>query len=193
MTGVVLCGGDSTRMGDDKGLLQHKSFTWAGIALNKFKALKLPVILSVSDFEYALYEEAFPGETLVKDDPALNIGGLLKAILSVHLYQPDHDLLVTASDMPDMQTKVLETLIAARATKTREAYAFRNKEHIEPLSAIYTAAGLQKINTLYKKGELNRFSLHHVLGVLDTHYLPMPPEWKSYFYNFNTPQDLRGK
>lgn len=193
MTGVVLCGGESTRMGSDKGLLQHNSITWAGIALNKLHVLNLPVILSVNDRQHSLYSNTFQNSDLVKDDASLKIGGPLKGILSVHLHTPAEDLLVTACDMPDMHSQVLKQLIAAFATTKVEAYAFRNEEHIEPLSAIYTSGGLQKIYKLYQEGKLNRFSLHHVLGVLNTRYLLMPPQWKSYFYNFNTPQDLHGK
>jgi molybdopterin-guanine dinucleotide biosynthesis protein A len=147
----------------------------------------------VNDQQQSVYSETFHDNDLVKDDSSLQVGGPLKGILSVHLHLPAEDLLVTACDMPDMQSEVLEQLIAASTTNDAEAFAFRSEEHIEPLSAVYTAGGLQKIHSLYKDGKLNRFSLHHILGVLNTYYLPMPPEWKQYFYNFNTPQDLRGK
>ncbi len=193
MTGVVLCGGESTRMGSDKGLLKSNSITWTEIALDRFKVLKLPVILSVNDRQHSLYSKTFKNSILIEDDATLKIGGPLKGILSVHLQQPEEDLLVTACDTPDMRTEVLEHLIAARATTQAEAFAFRSDKHTEPLSAIYTTKGLKKINSLYRNDRLKRFSLHHVLEVLQTTWLPLPEEWKHYFYNFNTPQDLRGK
>ncbi len=193
MTGVVLCGGQSTRMGSDKGLLKHNSITWVEIAMNKFKALDLPVLLSINDQQYPLYSEIFQSTDLLKDDTTLNISGPLKGILSVHRYQPGEDLLVSACDMPEMHSDVLNHLVASKAGKNAEAFAFRNEEYIQPFSAIYTARGLQKIHALYKQGALSKFSLHHVFTVLNTCYLLLPPEWKSYFGNFNTPQYLCGK
>jgi molybdopterin-guanine dinucleotide biosynthesis protein A len=180
-------------MGSDKGLLKNNSITWTEIALNKFKALKLPVILSVNHQQYSLYSKTFLNSVLIKDNATLKIGGPLKGILSVHLQQPEDDLLVTACDMPDMQTEVLEQLITASTTTEAEAFAFRSNEHTEPLTAIYMATGLKKINSLYRNEGLKRFSLHYVLEVLQTTYFPLPEQWKPYFYNFNTPQDLRGK
>ena len=44
MIGVVLCGGNSTRMGSDKGLLKEEEETWAELAGRKLKALQLPVL-----------------------------------------------------------------------------------------------------------------------------------------------------
>jgi molybdopterin-guanine dinucleotide biosynthesis protein A len=180
-------------MGTDKGLLEHDLISWAEIALRKLQAVKLPVLLSVNEQQLPLYAELFDPGVLVKDDASLKIGGPLKGILSVHLHQPGTDLLVTACDMPDMQVDVLEHLLAERAAGNTEAVVFRHEGYIEPLSAIYTSVGLQKIQALYEKGKLNRFSLHHVLGVLNTRFLPMPSEWKRHFLNLNTPQDLPGK
>jgi molybdopterin-guanine dinucleotide biosynthesis protein A len=193
MTGVVLCGGESTRMGLDKGMLQYNSISWAELAFNKLRALKAPVVLSVNEQQLDLYSEAFPGTVIIKDDVSLNIGGPLKGILSVHLQQLNEDLIVMACDMPHMTPEVLEQLCNTRANTEAEAFAFQNEEHIETLCAIYTGSGLEKIHALYKAGNLKRFSLHYVLSVLDSYYLEIPVEWKKYFHNFNTPHDLSGE
>ncbi len=59
MTGVILCGGKSTRMGSDKGLMQYQSITWAELAINKLAELNVPVVLSVNEQQYQLYSGRF--------------------------------------------------------------------------------------------------------------------------------------
>ena len=47
MLGIILCGGQSLRMGSDKGLLKLQSITWTQNAINKMTALNIPVTISV--------------------------------------------------------------------------------------------------------------------------------------------------
>lgn len=190
MTGVVLCGGKSTRMGSDKGLLQKQSVAWAELTANKLLDLKLPVALSVNEEQYALYSAKFTSLKIVKDNTALDVYGPLKGILSVHGMQPGEDLLVLACDMPAMQTEVIDHLMKTSSVKEEEAFVFKNDLNTETLCAIYTSRGLKKIYDLCKEGQLKRHSLYYVLQNIDTHYLPLPDKWKKYFNNYNLPDDL---
>ena len=48
MLGIVLCGGQSLRMGKDKGLLKLEAKTWAQTAIDKIAVLNFPVKISVN-------------------------------------------------------------------------------------------------------------------------------------------------
>ncbi|GGH03134.1 NTP transferase domain-containing protein [Pedobacter zeae] len=48
MLGIVLCGGQSLRMGTDKGLLIHQDKLWAQVAADKLSVLDLLVNFSVN-------------------------------------------------------------------------------------------------------------------------------------------------
>ena len=39
MLGIVLCGGNSSRMGSDKGLLNLQAKTWAQTSIDKFASI----------------------------------------------------------------------------------------------------------------------------------------------------------
>lgn len=190
MTGLVLCGGQSRRMGSDKGLLQQETLTWAEVTAGRFKALQLPFVLSVNEQQYPGYSEKFKQFRIIKDDPSLDVYGPLKGILSIHIQLAGENLLVLACDMPSMKIEPLDYLVQLSLVRNEDAFAFQNDAHVEPVCAIYTSRGLKKIYDQYKAGQLKKHNLHYVLESLDTFYVPVLPEWKRYFNNYNSPEDL---
>src|SRR6266542_3948944 len=128
MTGVVLCGGQSTRMGTDKGLLVHQSITWAQRAADKLAQLNLPVVLSINEQQQIAYASSFDTALLITDNKDLLIGGPLRGIVSVHLQYPTEDLFVLACDMIDMNKKYLKIYtIITNKTLQKHLFLHMNK------------------------------------------------------------------
>ena len=148
MTGVVLCGGQSLRMGADKGLIKHNDFVWSRHLYNLLASLNMPVVISVNETQLNKYSAIFEKEKLVVDNDFIDIGGPLKGILSVHLKYPEKNLFVLACDMMQMQQEPLMHLINC-VNNNDDAFVYRNNEQLEPLCAIYTSKGLRKLYKLY--------------------------------------------
>src|SRR6202012_3284429 len=102
MLGVVLCGGQSSRMGQDKGLIATQTTNWAGLALEKLSSLNIPVVLSVNNRQKTSYQAIFSDKLLIADNPELSLKGPLAGILSIHLQYPTEDLFILACDLPYM-------------------------------------------------------------------------------------------
>ena len=193
MTGVVLCGGQSTRMGTDKGLLKSHANTWAEAAVNKLKALSIDIKISVNTKQFADYSIVFPVDILIADNDSLKIKGPLCGILSVHIQHPAQDLLVLACDMPLIETEILEELLTNyRLHPDAEAYVFTNDSDPEPLCGIYKAKGLTYIHHLYKTGHLTKHSMKNMIESISTFLIPLPSDKKKFFSNFNTNTELNG-
>jgi molybdopterin-guanine dinucleotide biosynthesis protein A len=191
MIGVILCGGKSTRMGEDKGLLLFKNQTWAQVAHKKVSAIHLQTVLSIDSSQFQNYSSVFLTEQLVPDQPGLNMAGPLLGIVSVHRRFPGEDLLVLACDLPNMQSVVLEELLRQyRMNDVYEAIAFRFGEQIEPLCSIYAAKGLAKILLSHEKKTLMKQSMMHVLDTLETRYIVPQERWGPFFKNMNSVSDL---
>jgi molybdenum cofactor guanylyltransferase len=191
MLGVVLCGGKSSRMGDDKGLLLVNNKSWAKATQEKLALMNLPTVLSVGEAQVEKYRLLFPKEQLIVDNSELALAGPLLGVLSVHIRFPKEDLLVLACDLPNMQQTVLEKLQEEHLKNNdSEVFVFKFAEQVEPLCGIYTSKGLAKILALYQTKNLLKHSMMYVLGQLQTTHLIPEENWKPYFKNFNSPADL---
>ncbi len=193
MLGIVLCGGQSTRMGTDKGLIKNEARTWAQTAVDKLTTLNLPVKISVNEKQYSDYAKVFMAADLITDDTSLNIKGPLLGVLSAHLQNPNDDLLLLACDMLLMEPLLLKELSRIYGQhKNYDAYVFTNDAQPEPLCALYTAGGLQKIIATLKNGQLQKHSMKFALSLLNVLPIILTEEQKKYFRNFNAHAELNG-
>lgn len=187
MLGVVLCGGKSSRMGTDKGLLKTGNETWSQRAFEKLTALSLPCVVSIHPLQKNSYSFLFEKQQLVVDNVDTAVGGPLLGLLSVHALYAQQDLFVLACDLPAMAGNVLRALHNEyHQLPDFEAYAFRDEKGIEPLCAIYTSHGLAKILNLVNGNKFQKYSMIHVLDLLNTRYLSINEDWRSAFDNINT-------
>ena len=188
MLGVILCGGDSTRMGRDKGLIPVAAQTWAGIAAEKMATLGIPVLVSVNARQLPHYAQVFALNRLIPDDPTLSLKGPLAGLLSVHAAYPTEDLFVLACDLPLMDSVLLKDLYLRWKQNTdTQAYLYTTAGEPEPLCAIYTAPGLALITHLYYTDRLLRHSMKYALDQLIVDSQPMPKDKIKCFENFNYP------
>ncbi len=193
MLGIILCGGKSLRMGNDKGLLKLEAKTWAQTALDKMAVLKLPVKISVNKEQFSAYKEAFSAGQLIVDEALIPFRGPLQGLLSCHMAFPEEDLFVLACDMPLMEPKMLKTLYkSSQENPMADAHIYTNEDEPEPLCGIYTARGLAAIQEMQKKGLLIKHSMKFMLDHLKVNSIELEEEEKKYFRNFNAHAELNG-
>ena len=193
MLGVVLCGGQSTRMGSDKGLLKLHANTWAQSAIDKLNSFQLPVIISVNKNQFEGYSSIFSPQLLITDDDSLQMKGPLCGVLSVHLKYPTEDMLVLACDMPLMETDLIKELFLQYTKQTTfDSFIYTNDGEPEPLLGIYKAKGLAKIHQLYSANQLPKHSMKYMLEHIKTCSLALPADKKQCFRNFNAHAELNG-
>lgn len=194
MLGVILCGGASSRMGKDKGLVQTGDQYWTTLAAGKITSLSIPVVISVNLFQLPMYLKEFKDMTLIPDNVSLKVKGPLSGILSVYIKNKSEDLFVLACDMPLMNSFILQQLQNAyKQNPGYQAYVYASDAGLEPLVAIYSHNALRKVLEEVKAGKLKKFSMHGVLESLNVFRLEISPADQQYFQNFNSPRDLSRK
>jgi molybdenum cofactor guanylyltransferase len=188
---IILCGGESSRMKSDKGLLTYNDKTWSEIAYETLATLNITINISVNEQQFVAYSKLFKEDLLVVDDDLLEIRGPLLGVLSLHEKNINEDLLVLACDLLFMESTMLKGLVALyKNDKEHEVFIFTNDNEPEPLCGIYTSNALQKITALQKNDKLLKHSMKFVLSQLNVCFVPIKDEYKKGFTNFNTENHL---
>jgi molybdopterin-guanine dinucleotide biosynthesis protein A len=191
MTGVVLSGGESRRMGTDKGLLLTENKSWVQRAYDKLSAIASKVVISLNSSQYDMYSSQFSNEKLVCDNGTIHVNGPLHGLLSVHVQFPKDTLLVLACDMFAMDNVVLLHLAKAyNDNPGYDCYTYQNENGYQPLAGIYTDALLSKILQQSEAGALKKFSMKHVLDSANSLVMDVPEHWNKYFVNYNYKEDI---
>lgn len=172
LLGVVLCGGESRRMGRDKGLLQTDGQPWVLRMGDKLARHQLPVVYSINKKQVSAYSAWLPaGRVVVDPDEG---AGPLKGLLSVHHRYPGASLLVVACDMQDLDSSTIAQLIEVWRAGNAGNYAFEVDGFLQPFCAIYSQfssinrfASLRELllgNPLHRlKGESDAFRNYNTL------------------------------
>lgn len=142
LLGLVLAGGQSTRLGTDKAAV-----TVAGVPLLERTLALLDGL--VESTRVAIRPEQ-AGDDLRRRHATLvdppGVHGPAAGLLAAHAAAPDRAWLVVACDMPRLHRELLVALVAARdPTRAGTAYRTGPDGGPEPLCAIYEPATLARL------------------------------------------------
>lgn len=147
--GLFLSGGQSQRMGTDKGLIRYADRTseierWKAI----FDALALPFFWSQRPGQYPL--ELFPHMTrLVDQTPG---SGPLGALISAHRLAPQDAWLVLACDWPLLGEEDIRYLLEKRNPQL-DVTSYVHEGHRQPLCSLYEPRFLEHAARAWESGE----------------------------------------
>ncbi|WP_282050918.1 NTP transferase domain-containing protein [Maribacter aquivivus] len=146
--GLVLSGGKSTRMGKDKGLITYHNLPQREHLYHLLSEVCNQTFLSIRKDQESEISNSF--KTILDQD---EFRGPYNGLLSAHKAYPEVAWLVLACDLPLMDKKALEELIAARnSDKIASAFADAEDPLPEPLCAIWEPEALKQSVEYLKAG-----------------------------------------
>ncbi|EHH67339.1 NTP transferase domain-containing protein [Gluconobacter morbifer] len=179
--GLILAGGSSTRMGQDKAFLSYQGIPQLQAAYEAMAPLVEKCFVSVRPDQTADPLRArFPR---IEDRGELR--GPAAGILAAHEAYPDRAFLVVACDLPFLDETTLKTLIAERDDR-HIAVACRS-EHDglpEPLCTIWEPEALDELVRQVERGQIGLRKL-----LADKEIRLLEPRTAGALDNINTPQE----
>ncbi|QDH17339.1 NTP transferase domain-containing protein [Swingsia samuiensis] len=179
--GLVLAGGKSSRMGEDKAALSYHGVPQLEAAFDLVKPFVAQCFVSVRADQKG---DALRGRFDQIID-TVDIEGPSAGLLSAYEQYPDVAWLVLACDLPMVDRGTLETLISARDAQC-SAVAYRSEYDglPEPLCAIWEPNALMGLAQQVKGGKTCPRKL-----LLNNHTLIIDPPKAGALDNINTPQE----
>ncbi len=180
--GIILAGGQSKRMGSDKGLISYKGKQLVEYAIDLLTPFCENIVISANNPQYSKF-----GLPVIADDmrDIGPVGGLLATLpKSQNRYS-----IVVSCDMPHLNSEAVNLLI--EYVKDATCYIPKHNRGIEPLFGIYHQ---NFIHTLSETVNNGNYKLRALFSPLDTFYVDfniLLETHLSLFLNFNKLSDLK--
>ena len=184
MTGIILSGGKSLRMGENKAFIQFEGIPIVKRIYDLFRGLFQETIIVTnqkelfSDFDSKIFNDLIPDRGV--------LGGLYTGIFfSTFPYS-----FCVACDMPFIKKAVVQYLI--ENTEGYDAIVPRTSDGLQPLHAIYSKNCLDPIKKIMEKGNYKVIDFYDMVKVKiieEDHFIFLDP-FRESFINVNTPEEL---
>ena len=178
----ILAGGESSRMGQNKALIQIGNERIIDRLTSEFASYP-EVIISAA--EHGIYEDL--GLKVVYDEHRKT--GPIEGIRRVLSCAAGEYVFICAADMPYV-SKELVTYLSGYISSDYDCYVIADEDHIQPLCAIYSKRVLPVIEELISEG---RYRLREIFSRVSTRYIPL--EYTCFdrktVRNINTREDLK--
>jgi len=179
-TGVVLAGGKSSRMGEDKGLISVDGQAMVLASINLLKSFTERIIIISNNPAY----EQFGCEVIKDIVPNKGpMGGILTGLTNA----TTEEIICLTCDMPYLTENVIQKLIDFSEPDSPTIIEFQNR--LQPLVGIYNRALIPKIQADIEQDKLKILKLlkqinHQVLSLSENEV------GSKTFFNLNKKEDL---
>ena len=178
---LLLLGGKSSRMGEEKGLLKYHERTQAEHLIVLLEELGLEVFLSVREEQkesYSFLNRPFIADQILGAGP---LGGMVSAMRTF----PQTAFLVVACDLPNLQKEQLEFLLKNRNAKAfATCYESPLDGGPEPLCSVYEPKSFSALMKVWVNGKScpRKMLFNRTVEIL-------PVKDSKFLVNANTPEE----
>ena len=187
ITGIILCGGKSSRMQTNKALLKLGDKTVIEIVAEKLKSIFNEVLISANDSkEYDFLKLPVVNDIFIGKGPLAGIHSALK-------YSSTKKNFIISCDMPLISVELIKYLINLNSEKS--ILLPKSNGRIQQLCGIYSKSVIDEIENIFKlsekdkniKGSVYELLERAPIELIDVDDLNIYN--KNIFLNMNSPED----
>lgn len=177
----ILCGGKSSRMQTEKGLVVFNKKPFIEWILNAVKPISNQIYLITENKDYSVYNYPLLADIYKDKGP---VGGIHTALTHTNTEQN----LILSCDIPMISTFIINRyLINSKVINSNIAFISDNTKDY-PLIGMYNANNLQKFEEAIQK---NHLKLMHLIQSSTYHRIQVASRDFEALYNINTPDELQ--
>ena len=183
ITAIILAGGESRRMGRDKGLVSLNGKPLIQHILDKVRSVTNEAMIITNQSGYKKFGVPTYSDLVQNKGP---LGGIYTGL---HYSKTEYNL-VLSCDIPLVPVSFLKKLAQYRGSDQDQAYVPVYNEQYQPLCAVYTKACISQMKLSIKDGNL---SMRNFLQTISTRFIEISgneAEHKNWFANLNTPGEV---
>jgi molybdopterin-guanine dinucleotide biosynthesis protein A len=183
VTGIILAGGKSSRMGTDKGMQELCGKPLISYAIHALSGLCSDILISSSSEEYQSF-----GYKVINDElPGIGpMGGIYSALRQ----STTEENLVLSCDLPFVSEELLNYILT-NAAGYQVAVPWMGNRHYEPLCGFYSLSVLGQMEGFIQKGN---YKLPDLFEEISINRLIISTELDFYkeelFFNINSKHEL---
>ncbi|SEM22653.1 molybdenum cofactor guanylyltransferase [Aquimarina amphilecti] len=176
ITGIILAGGKSSRMGQDKGLKLHRGKPFIYHIIKAIESITDRILIITNNPEYTIFGYPCISDVIPNLGPVGGIYTGLKHTKTAHN-------LVLSCDVPLIDSLVFNKLIASYESNF-DVITFQDI----PLITLYNKS---VINTFLESINTKRLSLKQTLSALKVKSIPIEESIAPFIKNINTPKQYK--
>ena len=184
MTGIILAGGKSRRMGENKAFIDVGGVPLFERVYRVFKEIFTEIIVVANDAGlFEGYEARLQKDILLNKGP---LGGLYTGLF----YSSNYHAFCTACDMPFLNPRLIKYMVEERGEY--DVIVPKTPDGLHPLHAIYSKKCLSPMRQLLDRDDLRIVNFFHRVRVRyidETEIRKVDPHMRS-FINVNTEEEM---
>ena len=183
ITGIILAGGKSSRMGRDKGWIELNNKPLINYAIEALKPYCNELVISSNSKEYKSLGYPVYEDKIKRCGP---MGGIYSSLL----HSSSRYNMVLSCDMPLISTELIKYVLD-KSIEGKLSLPVHGANFMEPLCAVYPLEIIPHLEKFIKEGKLKLIDL---VNSIPTEQIMIDPSKYFYhpdlFHNINRPGDL---
>jgi molybdopterin-guanine dinucleotide biosynthesis protein A len=184
MTGIILAGGKSRRMGEDKAFIDAGGIPLFERVYRIFREIFPEIIIVANDANlFERYEARLQKDIVLNKGP---LGGLYTGLF----YSLSYHAFCTACDMPLLNPRLIKYMVEER--DEYDVIVPKTRDGLHPLHAIYSKQCLSPMRQLLDRDDLRIVNFFHRIRVRyidETEIRKVDPHMRS-LININTEEEM---